>query len=409
LTLQEAQRVAVERQPQIRAARASTAAADAVVEQSRSGLLPQLTANAGYQRTTTNRVFRFGGILLPNQETNWSSVSLWESNATLSQLLWDFGQTSNRWRSTQASARATADQERATGQQVVLVVRTAFFNAVAFKELLAVARETLANQHNHLVQIDGFVGAGTRPPIDLSQARADYANAEVQVINAANAYQRSKVLLNQAMGVEGAIDYDVAGDALPPEAGEDGSLEPLLQMALAARPEIAAAIEQVKAQQLLIRSARAGYGPSISAGANFIQGTVPGSNYIGWDVAGGVTLTWNLFQGGLTKGIVHQAEANLGFAAAQLDLLRQQVRVDVDQALLAIRAAKAALASARDALVAARERLALAEGRYRNGSGSVIELGDAQIAASNAAAQVVQTDFQLATARAQLVFAIGRG
>jgi outer membrane protein len=408
LTLQEAQRVAKERQPQIRAARASTAAAEGVVEQSRSGLLPQLSATAGYERTTFNRVFRFGGVFFANQSTSWSTVNLWESSATLSQLLWDFGQTSNRWRSTQASARATADQERATGQQVVLVVRTAFFNSVAFKELLAVARETLANQHNHLVQIEGFVQAGTRPPIDLSQARADFANAEVQVINADNAYQRSKVLLNQAMGVEGPIDYDVANDALPPEAGEDGTLEPLLESALAARPEIASATEQVKAQQLLIRSARGAYGPSIAAGASFLQSTVTGSNYVGWDVAAGVTLTWNLFQGGLTNGIVHQAEANLSFAAAQLDLLRQQVRVDVDQALLAIRAAKAALASARDALAAARQRLSLAEGRYQNGSGSVIELGDAQIAASNFAAQVVQTDFQLAIARAQLLFAIGR-
>ncbi len=129
---------------------------------------------------------------------------------------------------------------------------------------------------------------------------------------------------------------------------------------------------------------------------------------MGWNAAAGVTLTWNLFQGGLTTGTVHEAEGNLGFAAAQLDVLRQQVRVDVDQALLGIRAAKAALSSSRDALVAARQRLSLAEGRYQNGSGSVIELGDAQIAAANAAAQVVQTDFQLATARAQLLWALGR-
>jgi outer membrane protein len=105
---------------------------------------------------------------------------------------------------------------------------------------------------------------------------------------------------------------------------------------------------------------------------------------------------------------VHEAEGNLGFAAAQLDLVRQQVRADVDQSVLAIRAAKGALTSARDALVAARQRLSLAEGRYQNGSGSVIELGDAQIAEANAAAAVVQTDFQLATARAQLLWAIGR-
>jgi len=408
LTLAEAQRVAQERQPQLRAARGSTEAAEGRVEQSRSGLLPQLSAAADYQRTTNNFLFRQGGVFRQVSGTSWNTVGFTDSAVTLSQLLWDFGQTSNRWRSTQASARSAADQERSTWQQVTLQVRVAFFNAVAFKELLAVARETLANQRNHLIQIEGFVQVGTRPPIDLSQARADFANAEVQVINADNAYQRSKVLVNQAMGVEGPIDYDVANEALPPQAGEDGALESLLVTALAARPEIASATEQVKAQQLLIQSARGAYGPTISVGASFIQTTETGTNYVGWDVAAGITLSWNLFQGGLTKGMVHEAEGNLGFAAGQLDVLRQQVRVDVDQALLAIRAAKGALASSRNALVAARQRLALAEGRYQNGSGSVIELGDAQIAAANAAAQVVQTDFQLATARAQLLWALGR-
>jgi outer membrane protein len=408
LTLQEAQRLALERQPQLRAARSSTQAAEGRVEQSRSGLLPQLSATAGYERTTNNFLLRPGGIARSGAVASWSAYNFFDTGATLSQLLWDFGQTSNRWRSTQASARAATDQERTTGQQIVLQVRSAFFNTVAFKELLAVARETLANQRNHLAQIEGFVQAGTRPPIDLSQAQADFANADVQVVNADNAYQRSKVLLNLAMGVEGPIDYDVASESLPPQQGEDGALEPLLQSALAARPEIASATEQVKAQQLLIQSARGSYGPSIAAVGSFNQSSLTGMNYIGWNAAVGVTLTWNLFQGGLTNGMIHEAEGNLGFAAAQLDLLRQQVRVDVDQALLAIRAAKAALSSARKALVAARQRLSLAEGRYQNGSGSVIELGDAQIAASNAAAQVVQTDFQLATARAQLLFALGR-
>jgi len=408
LTLEEAQRVAQERQPQLRAARGNTQAAEGRVEQSRSGLLPQLSAVASFDRTTNNFLFRPGVAARTGVTTSWDSINVFDTSVTLSQLVWDFGQTSNRWRAFQASARATADQERSTWLQLVLQVRTAFFNAVANKELLAVARETLTNQRNHLTQIEGFVQEGTRAPIDLSQARADFANAQVQVINSVNAYQRSKILLNQAMGVEGPIDYEVANEALPPQSGEDGALDPLLAAALEARPEIASATEQVKAQQLLIKSARGAYAPSIAAGATFVSAAETGSNYLGWNAAAGVTLTWNLFQGGFTTGLVHEAEGNLGFAAAQLDVLRQQVRVDVDQALLAIRAAKGALSSARDALVAARQRLTLAEGRYQNGSGSVIELGDAQIAAAAAAAQVVQTDFVLATARAQLLWALGR-
>jgi outer membrane protein len=93
---------------------------------------------------------------------------------------------------------------------------------------------------------------------------------------------------------------------------------------------------------------------------------------------------------------------------AQLDLVRQQLRVDVDTARLAVRAAKVATGAAQEALVNARERLRLAEQRYLVGVGSAIELGDAQVALTQAAAQAVQADDRLAVARAQLMRALGR-
>jgi outer membrane protein len=105
---------------------------------------------------------------------------------------------------------------------------------------------------------------------------------------------------------------------------------------------------------------------------------------------------------------VREAEANSALAQAQLDTARQQVRVDVDKARLAVRTAKSGIAAADEALVNARERLRLAEGRYQAGVGNAIELGDAQLALTNAAAQKVQADFNLATARAQLLTALGR-
>src|SRR5207237_5564444 len=178
--------------------------------------------------------------------------------------------------------------------------------------------------------------------------------------------------------------------------------------AINTRPETALPTDQRTARHQMLQSARGAYAPSISVGAGIVQGPGSGTNYDGWNASAGVFLTWNLFQGGLTNGTVHEAEGNLGYALAQLDAQRQQVRVEVDQALLAIRAAKAAQTASRNALRAARQRLSLAEGRYQNGSGSVVELGDARIAAANAAGQVVQTDFQLAAARAQLLWALGR-
>jgi outer membrane protein len=121
-----------------------------------------------------------------------------------------------------------------------------------------------------------------------------------------------------------------------------------------------------------------------------------------------VTLTWNIFQGGLTRAQEREASATLEAARAQADVLRLQVAVDVEQARLAVRAARSALAAADEAHLNAREQLRLAERRYQTGVGSAIELGDSQVALATAAAQRVQADYNLSTARAQLVRALGR-
>jgi outer membrane protein len=92
----------------------------------------------------------------------------------------------------------------------------------------------------------------------------------------------------------------------------------------------------------------------------------------------------------------------------QYEIQHQQIRLDLEQARLAVRAAKASEEATHEAAVNAREQLRLAEGRYQAGVGNMIELGDSQVAMTTASAQEVQAHFSLATARAQLVLALGQ-
>jgi outer membrane protein len=96
-------------------------------------------------------------------------------------------------------------------------------------------------------------------------------------------------------------------------------------------------------------------------------------------------------------------------ALFQADALRQQVRLDVEQARLSVVATKATLDSAHDALVNAQDQLRLAEGRYEAGVGTVIEMGDAQVVLASAAQQEVQARSYLASPPPQLLPAVGRG
>ncbi|OYV74837.1 MAG: hypothetical protein B7Z74_01725, partial [Deltaproteobacteria bacterium 21-66-5] len=140
LTLDEALATARAQQPQVRQAAAATQAALARTDESLAPMLPQVGGSANYQRATANYASRPGS--LPSQISGGSSSQSWATsnyfnlglNASL--LLYDFGQSRSRWRSSQASAASQRDSERATMEQVLFSVRTAYFQARAAKGLV---------------------------------------------------------------------------------------------------------------------------------------------------------------------------------------------------------------------------------------------------------------------------------
>ncbi len=298
-------------------------------------------------------------------------------------------------------------EEQVTRLNIVSTVRQAYFTARANKELVDVAKETLDNQNKHLVQVQAFVQVGTQPEIALAQQKAAVANAKVALIASQNNYDTAKAQLNEAAGLVGGTAYDVTDEQEPPVADEEQPLETLVEKAFAARPELANLWKQEDAQHATIQSAKGGYGPSLVAtGGASESATLPSSPTPNINV--GVTLTWPLFQGGLTKATVRQAEASLSSITATRDLTRLQIQLSVNTAQLFVRAAKATIGAADEALESAREQLRLAEQRYATGVGNIIELDDAQVTYTSAAAQVVQARYNLASARAQLLAALGR-
>jgi outer membrane protein len=414
LTLQQALETAKLHQPTLRQASADAMAARQRSYEARSGLLPQLNLNLGYTRRTTNAVSGaaasagLGGTgSAPVPPPTFDTVNSLSGTLTLTQLVWDFGQTWNRFQASQSSADASNQDAETRLQTVMFGVRSAFFAARANRELVKVAQDTVANQQRHLNQVKGFVEVGTHPEIDLAQALTDVANAKVQLIQAQNGYATSRAQLNQAMGVEASTDYDVSDDQMTPIDGENGTLDSLVDTAVATRPELAAYRLRIHAQQDTVSATRGAYGPSLGVSTS---GTLGGNAFDNltpnWNA--GVVLQWNLFGGLLTQSTINEAEANLDSLVAQSDGQRQQVRLDVEQAQLAIHAAIEALTAADEALKNAKDRLRLAEGRYQTGVGNIIELGDAQLALTTAAAQRVQADFAISTARAQLWKALGR-
>ena len=424
LSLHQAEQTALRNQPNVRAAHGLQEAAEGRVEEARAGYLPQVSITGSYERTTGNFGTRPGSlpqtlttngmgggtgtaVMAGATPVSWDpKYNYFQFNAGASQLLFDFGQTSNRWAAAGASRDAATENTRTAALQTLLNVRRAYFAARANRDLVAVAEESVRNQEKHVEQTQAFVRTGIQPDINLATVLTALANAKVQLVTARNNFAVAEAQLSQAMGVSVSQTYTLSDEQLPPIAGEEGDPAPLVAHEEKNRPEIANLTAQRRAQALTISSLKGAYGPSVSAIGNFSEiGVAANALAPNWYV--GLGLTWNILQGGLTRGQVREANGTLENLVGQEQALRLQVQVDVEQGRLGVQAAKATISAADEAVANARNQLTLAEKRYEHGLGSAVELSDAQAAYTTAESQSVQSKFNLAAARAQLLAALG--
>jgi len=398
VTLDDAVRTALSQHPELRMASAGVEVARTRVRSVRAGLFPTLGLSARYGLSA--------GPEAPGG-TFWSADGAQSYSAGLSGslLLWDFGRTSDRVEAAEAGVEIELRSRDATTRGIVLEVELGYYEALARRRLAQVAAETLASEERHLGEIEQLVAVGARPPIDLARARTTVASARSQVVSADNAYALARAGLASAMGVASS-DFEVAEVVAPALAGESDATARMLTVALERRPELAGLRASMQAQRLTIRQAEHALYPTLRLGADT---SYAGSEFEDprWGASVGLTLSWTLYDGGAAAASASAERLSLIVLDAQQEALRRAVELQLTQARLEVSSAKAAGAAAAEQTTAATELLRLAEERYRAGVGNVIELGDAQVAASNAAAGEVAAAVQLSSARARLKWALG--
>lgn len=417
LTMEAAIAAARRHAPELTQSQASVEAARARIDVARAPLLPQLNGAVGFERSTYNGALSIPASSAPSiqaSNANGRARSLnsldmrnrFTASLRASQLIYDFGQSHDGLRSAEASARAQVESAKLTLLDVEYQVRSAFLAAAARKALVQVAQETLDNQQRHFDQIQGFVEVGTRPAIDLAQSRTEVANARLTLVRAQNDYAVAKTQLERAMGFDPG-DYEVSTELPAAEPEESAGLEKLLEEAQRSRPEFAALQYRLRAQELALSASESADAPRLELQAS-VDEVGAELDAMAFNVGAGLTLSWPIYQGGAAGARVREARAELTGLQIQRELLRSDARLELERALLSLKAAQAALEIAEEVVVNARELLTLAEGRYNAGVGNVIELGDAQLVLSNAQAQRVSASYELGQARLSLRRGLGR-
>ena len=390
LDLQRCIAIALSRHPAIQAAVGTLRAGDSRIGQARSGYYPQLNGSTGYSRTdpTTS----------PGQVYDSYSTSV-----SLSQNLYDFGKTSTQVKIQEFnrdSSRSDLDNIRT---QVTFGVKSAYFGLLQVGRNRDVSRELVGQFQQHLDQASAFFEVGTKPKFDVTKAEVDLSNAKLNLIKAENAFRLARVVLNNAMGLPEAPDYEVADQFSSQRVEID--LDETIRRAYDRRPDLKAIAVKKQSLEQSIELARKGYYPSVTGNAGYGWGGGSFPLDQGWSF--GAQLNVPLFNGFLTKYQVTEAQANLDILAANEALLRQTIDQDVKQAWLNLREAADRGVAAELIVRQAAENLELANGRYAAGVGNPIEVTDALVAASNAKLAQISALYDYKLAQSSLEKATG--
>ncbi len=138
-----------------------------------------------------------------------------------SQLLTDFGRTSNLVASSQFIADARDKDVDARRADVLLQVDRAYFEALRAQAVLKVAQETVQARKLVVDQIEALAGSNLKSGLDVSFARVSLSEAQLLLVQAQNDVESAFAGLSAATGSSQQVSYDLTDEPVPP-APDDG-------------------------------------------------------------------------------------------------------------------------------------------------------------------------------------------
>lgn len=290
---------------------------------------------------------------------------------------------------TKAAMRAGEADVQALQEDIKMNISAMYLQVLLNKELLTVAQTQLDDTQAKIRKTQGLIAASRLPEGEIYALQAQAAKEELQLTQAQSNLQLSLLDLAQAMELSDFRTFDIAvptDDELT--AGLLPSNEDVYQTALQNRPEIRALEYTIAANQSALKSAKAAYSPTLSAGANLGTGyyNMSGAQneafgkQIGDNLSTsvGLSLSVPIFDRMQTPNNVRRAKLTIEDSRLQLEQQKKDLRKDIDQAYYNALAAQAQQQSATKAELSSAEAFRYAERKYESGRSTSYEYQEAK-------------------------------
>lgn len=410
LSLADSLNLALQQNGEVLKARSELEATYGVVVQTRAIALPKAQITSDYQAVDENSVDTPAGTTF-----QFGTDQSWTAQFRLVQSIYEGGRINSALRTAKLTKEQALLQYQSLVADTLLAVRVAYFDVLLAAQQILVREASVNLLAKELEDQQRRYEAGTVPRFNVLRAEVAVANARPALIRARNAHRIAKNNLSNLLGYN-----------LPRELWEDIPLQ--LTDTLRAEPyqiELPAAITQAlerrtelaalrKAEALRregVVNANSGYRPSVQifggygARSSSFESDL-GVYRHGW--VAGAQLSWDIFDGMLTKGKVSEAKALLEKSKTEVDDTSRRIELEVRTAYSDFIQAREVLESQKKVQEEAEEALRLAKARADAGTGTQLDVLDAETSLTEARTTQSVALREYAVARARLERAIGQ-
>lgn len=318
-------------------------------------------------------------------------------------------------------AQRNLDQSRATfRRQVATVILNAlqqYWNVVEARDSLTVEQNLLAQAQQSYDHDKQALEKGALPPLDIYRSESEVAARRVTEIQAEYAVKQAEDVFRNAIGADidpniRALDLDLTQNPEPSNDLLTVDIAGELQKALANRPDLDAQRLQLSSDDLNIKIAHNGLKPQLNLTANYqgagLNTTTNGPFLEALDQTFGFSQP--TYGAGLSLNLpIRNYAAKSAYASAQVnkrrDLysnrqIRQQITLDVANAVHQLEQSKLSMEAAKIALNLAQKNMQAEQRKYELGAETlyVVLQTQSELAQAEQSAIQAQVNYQLAVA-----------
>ena len=414
VTLAEAVRIALERHPDVEKAKQSGEMLKGKVREVRAQAFPEVNIVSNALRMRDPSLLNASGIenfpaelraaLIPH------GVNLFDYSAQVKQPLYTSGKVGTALKLAAVQLEGATSQIDRAQQDLALEVVRAFYGLMWAQKYNRVVDDEQKQRAEHAAMARTRFQNGVATEVDVLRSEVAVANGKPAVVQARNAIRLAQARLNYLMFRPIDAPITLAGD-FDEKAFDDASFETLAAEAIRRRPEMHLARIQERSSQVQLDLAKAESRMRVDFAAGYGVASRMASNlsdlqFARWNMA--VAFTLPVFDGFRRSGLVYQATAAERQAKLDREKLEQQVRLDLQQGLDELTAARETLRAAEATVGQAEKVLGMMQNNYKWGAATTLDILDAQTALSSARSNVLRGLHDYSVARARLRYVLGR-